>query len=83
LEEALFREVKQETGLSVEIIKSIGTYSRIFPERHDISIVYLCRCNSENVVLDNEYSEFVFWNVEVVLSNLHPFLQEVLGDTFL
>lgn len=36
-EDALRREVKEETDLQVETYKLINAYSRVFPERHDIS----------------------------------------------
>ena len=38
LEEALYREVKEETGLEVIKSKLVNVYSRIFDERHDIAI---------------------------------------------
>src|SRR5208283_2906699 len=42
LEETLHREVKEETGLQIIAHKFIGVYSRVFPQRHDITIAYLC-----------------------------------------
>ena len=36
LSEALIREVKEETGLNIEIVNIVGVYTRLFPERHDI-----------------------------------------------
>ena len=41
-EETLYREVKEETGLEIESYRFIKAYSRVFPERHDITIAYLC-----------------------------------------
>jgi ADP-ribose pyrophosphatase YjhB (NUDIX family) len=38
LEETLHREVKEETGLQISAYKFINVYSRVFPDRHDISI---------------------------------------------
>ena len=38
LEETLHREVKEETGLQINAYKFINVYSRVFPDRHDISI---------------------------------------------
>ena len=44
-EEAVKREVKEETGLEVEVLKLIGVYSDINrdPRGHVVSICYLCR----------------------------------------
>lgn len=81
-EEALNREVKEETGLEVEILKFVGAYSRIFPERHDVSIVFLCKCDNGNVVLNNEHSEYRFLNVSESLTHLHPELKKVVRDAF-
>ena len=61
LEDALRREVKEETGLELLEAKLINVYSWIFPERHDVTITYLCRCNDVKVVLNEEHSEFAFF----------------------
>jgi len=37
LEETLRREVKEETGLEIESCRFVKAYSRVFPERHDIT----------------------------------------------
>ncbi|MDQ1281103.1 MAG: hypothetical protein QG670_2367 [Thermoproteota archaeon] len=76
--ETLFREVKEETGLDVKIIEFIGVYNRIFPERHDITIVFLCRCFDEKVILNDEHSEFKF--SKDIPSNIHPYLLETIAD---
>lgn len=47
LEQALHREVREETGLEISAYKFINVYSRVFPERHDITIAYLCKCEKK------------------------------------
>lgn len=81
-EEALNREVREETGLDVKIVKFLGAYSRVFPERHDVSIVFLCRCGRGNVVLNSEHSEYKFLDASEALINLHPELKNVIRDAF-
>jgi len=82
LEEALIREVKDETGLDIEIIKFIGVYSRIFRDRHDITLAYLCKCfNGASVVLNEEHSEYGFWKLDYALLSLNPMLAKVISDS--
>jgi len=78
-EEALCREVKEETGLEVSSQKLINVYSRIFPERHDMSIVYLCECKKGKIVLNDEHCEYGFF--KHVPPGLHPYLLETLRDS--
>jgi ADP-ribose pyrophosphatase YjhB (NUDIX family) len=57
LEEALNREVKEDLGLEISAYKLINVYSRVFPERHDITIAYLCKCKEGTIMLSNEHSD--------------------------
>jgi len=78
LGEALYREVKEETGL--EVIKSelINVYSRIFDERHDITIAYLCKCKGNKIILNNEHSEYRYF--KSLPKSIHPYLIQVIQD---
>ena len=78
LEETLRREIKEETGFEISEYKLINVYSRIFPERHDITIVYLCKCKKGEIVLNDEHSEYGFFNCVPV--GLNPHLLEVIRD---
>jgi mutator protein MutT len=75
-QQALRREVKEETGLDVTSCKLINVQSRVFPERHDIVAVYLCRCKKGNVKLDNEHSKYLF--SKTAPKNLHPYMVETI-----
>jgi colanic acid biosynthesis protein WcaH len=79
LEDALRREIREETGLEISDYRLINVYSRIFPERHDLTIAYLCKCKKGKVVLNGEHSEYAFF--KVVPPDLHPCLQETLRDS--
>lgn len=77
--ETLHREVKEETGLQINTYNFIGVYSRIFPERHDITIAYLCRCKEGIITLNNEHSMYkLFKNTP---TKLHPYLLETIRDS--
>jgi colanic acid biosynthesis protein WcaH len=77
--ETLYREVKEETGLAVDVIKFVGVYSRIFPDRHDITIVFLCRCFDNEVTLNEEHSEYRFFRN--IPRGIHTYLLETIKDS--
>jgi colanic acid biosynthesis protein WcaH len=79
LEQALRREVKEETGLEISEYKLINVYSRVFPERHDITIAYLCKCKEGKVTLNNEHSEYKL--LKSIPVGLHPYLLETIQDS--
>ena len=62
LEEALFREIKEETNLEIIDYKLINVYSRVFSQRHDIAIVYLCKCKEGDLALNDEHAEYGLFN---------------------
>jgi ADP-ribose pyrophosphatase YjhB (NUDIX family) len=78
-EETLHREVKEETGLEIESYRFIKAYSRVFPERHDITIVYLCKCKESKIEIDSEHSEYKLF--KKVPEGLHPYLLETIRDS--
>jgi ADP-ribose pyrophosphatase YjhB (NUDIX family) len=77
--ETLHREVKEETGLAIEVIKLVGVYSRIFPDRHDVTIVFLCRCFDDEVTLNNEHSQYRFF--KNIPRSIHTYLLETIRDS--
>ena len=79
LHEALHREVKEETGLEISSFKLIGVYSRTFPERHDITIAYLCKCKEGKVKLNSEHSEYGLF--KKMPDGLNTYLLETIRDT--
>ena len=76
--EALRREIREETGLEINEHKLINVYSRAFPERHDITIVYLCKCKEDKITLDDEHSEYALFKYP--FAGLHTYLLEVIKD---
>lgn len=79
IEQALRREVKEETGLEISSYRLINVYSRVFPERHDITIAYLCTCKKGTVKPNAEHSEHRFF--EKIPDGLHPFMVETVTDS--
>jgi colanic acid biosynthesis protein WcaH len=78
-EETLHREVKEETGLKIESFRFIKAYSRVFPERHDITIAYLCKCKEREINLNSEHSEYKLF--KELPKDLHPYLLETIKDS--
>ena len=78
-EETLRREVKEETGLEIESCRFVKVYSRVFPERHDITIAYLCKCKESKIKIDSEHSEYKLF--KKVPEGLHPYLLETIQDS--
>jgi len=74
----LYREVKEETGLEVIKSKLINIYSRIFDERHDITIAYHCNCKGNKIILNNEHSEYRYF--KSLPKHIHPYLIQVIQD---
>ena len=78
-QEALFREIKEETGLTIDIIRFVGVYTRIFAERHDITLAFLCKCHTNKVILNDEHSKYKF--LDNPPKNIHPFLLKTIQDS--
>jgi len=78
-EDALRREVKEETGLELSDYRLINVYSRVFPERHDVTVAYLCRCKKGKVVLNREHSAYAFF--KEIPQGVHPFIQATVRDS--
>lgn len=60
VEEGLRREIREETGLEVELIRLI----RLFSKKDDIIILYLVKSKDNNVNISHEHKEFAWVNIE-------------------
>jgi nucleoside triphosphatase len=74
LEDALRREILEETGLSISSIKLIGIkecfYNNThYKDRHFLFMDYTCKADTLEVTLNNEAEEYV-WSK---LSDLHTY----------
>ncbi|WIV13250.1 NUDIX domain-containing protein [Proteiniborus sp. MB09-C3] len=84
MEEALKREILEETGLDIYDIKLIGLkesiYSDTFYEKkHFIFIDYLCRTDSNHVSLNDEAEEYEWVDIkEIENYDLGGFTKELL-----
>lgn len=72
VEKALVREMKEETGLDVEIRSLLNVYSE--PDRdprfHTVSVVYICRAEGVPVGLDDAKEAFVYAKEDIPFDQL-------------
>lgn len=71
IEQALKREVKEETNLDVFDIKFISFQEFIYNEdfhekRHFIFLDYACKTNDKEVILNKEGSEYVWIDIDKI-----------------
>lgn len=84
MEEALKREVKEETGLDIHGIKLLAHQEFIFDaafwrKRHFIFFDFLCKARSSKVTLNSEGQEFVWISPEAALKlSVEPYTREVI-----
>jgi 8-oxo-dGTP diphosphatase len=60
-EEALIREINEETSLKIDIIKLLYAWSKTVNENTQmIGLTFLCQQKSDDVVLSHEHSDFLW-----------------------
>jgi len=77
LENAVTREVLEETGLKGRIIRQVGVINQIFPQVHTISVYYLVEAESAEVTLNAEHSAYRW--VTRLPKDSHPYLQTMIN----
>lgn len=58
--EALIRELKEETGLTIRVIKPVYTFTAIRPHYQTVGIGFLSIPTNDHVVLSHEHTEYKF-----------------------
>ncbi len=89
LEDAVKREVFEETGLTVKNVELFRTYSgpdfyQIYPngdQVHGVLVVYICREFQGKLVCDQtESKELRFFPLDELPSNLPPVIERIITD---
>lgn len=86
MEEALVREIKEETGLDIYDIRLASlkeaVYTPLFHEKkHFIFIDFVCRTNSSDVVLNDEAEEYIWADLsEIDTLDLGGFVKPLLEE---
>lgn len=83
VEEGLAREVREEVGASIEIIRLTGVYSK--PRKREIVLTFLCRLapGSAEPATSEEVSEVGWFAPEQLPRNLLPKHRQRLEDALL
>ncbi len=92
ISECILRELNEELGIYVEIIRLIGVYTSPkvifeFPNGdvfQSFVIAFLCKTKNENIILNRESKSYKWARLEE-LKNLNtlPFVKETILDAFL
>ncbi len=84
LEQALIREVKEETTLDIFDIKFITVLEGIYDKSlwkpiHFIFLNYVCKTNSSEVIINEEAQEFIWISLEDALKlDLNSYTRETI-----
>ncbi len=64
LENALIREVKEETGLSIDIIKYASDWEGMHIGKKIRSFTFICKAISDEIILSEEHCDFSWVNIK-------------------
>ncbi|OGZ64254.1 MAG: hypothetical protein A3A98_02635 [Candidatus Staskawiczbacteria bacterium RIFCSPLOWO2_01_FULL_40_39] len=74
------REVKEETGLGVEISKLIGIYTK--PNENDIVFSFTCNIVGGKIILNEEADKIEYFSIDDLPHNISPNHIERIKDAF-
>ena len=74
------REVREETGLDVEVSRLIGVYSK--PDADDLVFSFLCRRVGGKIALSDEADRIEFFRADELPENTIPKQVERIADSF-
>lgn len=76
--ECVVREVKEETGLEVEIIRLVGIYNK--PEKSELVFSFICRIVSGKITLNEEADRIEYFAISDIPHNTSPKQVERIND---
>jgi len=72
------REVREETGLEVEVSKLIGVYSK--QDKNEIVFSFICKIIGGEISLNDEADKIEYFGIEKIPSNISPKQVERIKD---
>ncbi|HQN05329.1 MAG TPA: NUDIX domain-containing protein [Anaerolineaceae bacterium] len=76
--EAVIREVKEETGLDVVILRLVGVYGKV--DKDEIIFAFICRDVGGQLVLSDEADQHCFFAIDKIPVNTPPKQVERIQD---
>lgn len=69
LNESIIREIKEETNISIKVLKTIASTSSLNTSKNKqfVTIIYLCEYRGGNVKIDNEHTDYKWINPKKAL----------------
>jgi colanic acid biosynthesis protein WcaH len=78
IEEAVLRNLEDETGLIPIKIDKIDVMEHIWPHTHTVTIFHRIKVSDDNVVMNDEHSEYKW--VQKIPERTHPFLLYMIKE---
>lgn len=76
--DGVVREVKEETGLEVKVVRLAGIYSK--PQNNEIVFSFICEINGGELTATIEADKHEYFSVDVLPANTIPKQVERIGD---
>ncbi|MCF6177618.1 MAG: NUDIX hydrolase [Victivallaceae bacterium] len=85
IEDALIREMKEETSLDVEIVRTLGVYSdpKRDPRFHAVSVVFVCKAYGKPKAQSDAKEAKIYKLEEIPFDKLVLDHKEILNDYLL
>lgn len=81
VEEGVCREVREETGLGVEVDHLVGVYSK--PQKQEVVLTFLCRVTGGTLTSTEESQECRYFTPEAMPANTLPKHRQRVVDALL
>ena len=73
----MIRELKEETGLQIDVVKPAYTFTKIRSDYQTVGIGYLSITHSDKIVLSDEHTDYLWCEIEDLQNYL---CEEIYND---
>lgn len=80
-EQAVMREVNEETGYLVNVIKKVGEYT--YSKKNKLNHTYICEINGGKVSLSSESKSVDYFNLNHLPDLISPYAPKMINDALL